>query len=221
VSTVCVVDDDPSVLRLLGRALRDGGMMVDLLDCGQALVRMVVARQYDLILLDLALPDLDGAELLETLRSDHPDIQVMVVSAHDDSARRVRCLDGGAIDFVGKPFDLSELLARVRAHLRPRQDPSPAEYVRSGEATLDVLRREVILPDRTIPLPPREYMLLRHLMGKSGRVCTRDELLREVWGYNFQADSNVVDKYVSRLRTKLPGRLIQTVPHVGYSFSAA
>jgi CheY-like chemotaxis protein len=77
------VDDDPSVLRLLGRALRDGGMMVDLLDCGQALVRMVVARQYDLILLDLALPDLDGAELLETLRSDHPDIQVMVVSAHD------------------------------------------------------------------------------------------------------------------------------------------
>src|SRR6185295_19727087 len=129
-----------------GRALRDGGMMVDLPDCGQALVRMVVARQYDLILLDLALPDLDGAELLETLRSDHPDIQVMVVSAHDDSARRVRCLDGGAIDFVGKPFDLSELLARVRAHLRPRQETSQAEYVRNGQATLDVLRREVILP---------------------------------------------------------------------------
>jgi DNA-binding response OmpR family regulator len=119
VSTVCVVDDDPSVLRLLGRALQDGGMMVDLLDCGQALVRMAVARRYDLILLDLALPDLDGAELLETLRSDHPDIRVMVVSAQDDAARRVRCLDGGAIDFVGKPFDLSELLARVRAHLRP------------------------------------------------------------------------------------------------------
>jgi len=117
-------------------------------------------------------------------------------------------------------IDQAEAVPGVRAHLRPRQETSQAEYVRNGQATLDVLRREVILPDRTVPLPPREYMLLRHLMGKSGQVCTREELLRDVWGYNFAADSNVVDKYVSRLRSKLPEGLIETVRHVGYCYCA-
>ena len=220
-SRVCVVDDDRQVLRLLGRYLSDGGMNVDLLDSGAELLAMVKARRYDLILLDLGLPDVDGVTLLETLGMEHPGIRVMIVSARDDAANRVRCLDTGACDFVGKPFDLSELLARIRVHLRPRFESVSPDYLRTGEATLDLVRRQVILDSGSYSLPPREFLLLRHLMGKAGQVCTRTELLKEVWGYDFQADSNVVDKYVSRLRTKLPGRLIQTVPHVGYSFSAA
>jgi DNA-binding response OmpR family regulator len=219
---VCVVEDDSAVLRLLGRILRDSGLDVDMLSCGAHVLEQARVRHYGLILLDLGLPDADGVSVLQLLRSADPGTQVMVVSARDDCANRVRCLDLGACDFVGKPFEIPELLARVRVRLRPGpgRDATGA-FLGYGEIGLDLVRHCVVLRDRTVPLPTREFVLLKYLMSKRGQVCRRDELLAAVWGYDFTADSNVVDVYISRLRAKIPGQLIETVRHEGYAFAPA
>jgi DNA-binding response OmpR family regulator len=219
-SRLCVVEDDESVLRLLGRTLRDSGFDVDLAASGMAAIAFTGAEHYDLVLLDLGLPDMDGLAILETLRSRDPDAQVMVVTAHDDCANRVRCLDLGACDIVGKPFDVPELLARVRASLRRRSHAEAACMV-DGDIQLDLLRHRLLRPDGALPLPTREFDLLRYLLGRSGHVCSRQELLAEVWGYDFPVDTNLVDVYVSRLRAKLPSPRIETVRNVGYTLVAA
>jgi DNA-binding response OmpR family regulator len=218
-SRLCVVEDDESVLRLLGRTLRDSGFDVDLAATGMAAVAFTGAEHYDLVLLDLALPDMDGLAILETLRSRNPDAQVMVVTAHDDCANRVRCLDLGACDIVGKPFDIPELLARVRARLRHR--PHPETVCVDGDIQLDLMRHRLLRPDGALALPTREFDLLRYLVGHSGQVCSRQELLAAVWGYDFPVDTNLVDVYVSRLRAKLPSPRIETVRNVGYTLVAA
>jgi DNA-binding response OmpR family regulator len=218
---VCVVEDEPHVLNLLRRLLQDAGFEVDIAESGGSAIEVLGGRRHDLTLLDLGLPDIDGVDLLQRLHQHHPDHPVMVISGRDDPANRVRCLDLGACDFVGKPFDVAELLARVRARLRPITRNGATEFLRCGTARLDLLRHRILLPDGTVALPPREFLLLRHLMTRRGEVCSREELLRAVWGYAFQRDTNVVDVYVSRLRSKLPPRMIETVRHVGYSFVAA
>jgi DNA-binding response OmpR family regulator len=220
-SRLCVVDDDLPMLHMLGRTLRDSGLDVDLVDNGAQMLDLAKAHRYDLILLDLGLPDVDGLEVLQTLRAGDPDAQVIVVSARDDCANRVRCLDHGARDFVGKPFDLPELLARVRAGLRPRRRGGSQSYLDVGAARLDYVHHTLALPDRTVPLAPREFLLVRQLMIKAGEACTREELMKAVWGYDFDADTNVIEVYISRLRGKLPPSLIETVRHVGYAFVSA
>ncbi|MFN0282860.1 MAG: response regulator transcription factor [Kineosporiaceae bacterium] len=215
---LCIVDNDIGELQFLGRTLRDGGHEVELAESGTAALERAAARGFDLFLLELGLPDVDGLDVLRELRDRQPDVRVMVVSDRDDCATRVRCLDGGASDFVGKPFDLPELLARVRVHLRVRAQNTDRPRVAAGDATLDLVRHSLSLPDRTVALSPREFLLVKYLMSHASQVCTRDELLRAVWRYDFKADSNVVDVYVSRLRTKIPAHLIETVRHVGYSF---
>jgi DNA-binding response OmpR family regulator len=219
VSLVCVVAEDRALLGLLGRALRDAGFAVDAFSSPGPMFQALGQRRYDLVLLDATHRERDGATL-DALRTRAPTTLVVVLAGSTDSAYRVRCLDAGACDVVGKPFDLSELLARTRAHLRRLDTPAPSSYLNGGQGRLDMLRRELVLPDRKVTLPPREFLLLRHLMGKAGQVCTRQELLKEVWGYDFEAGTNVVDKYVSRLRRKLPAELIETVRHVGYSYTA-
>jgi DNA-binding response OmpR family regulator len=218
---ICVVDDELALLSFLNRLLQDAGFEVDTAESALSAVEILDERPSDLVLLDLGLPDMDGVDLLQQLHHHYPDIPVMVISGHDDPANRVRCLDLGASDFVGKPFDVAELLARVRARLRPVRQRSTGELLQCGGAHLDLIRHRLILPNGTVPLPPREFLLLRHLMTKRGQVCSRDELLGAVWGYAFETDTNVVDVYVSRLRAKLPPLMIETVRHVGYSFVAA
>lgn len=220
-SRLCVVDDDLPMLNLLGRTLRDSGLEVDLVDTGTQALLLAARDRYDLVLLDLGLPDVDGLDVLQQLRAGDPDVLVIVVSARDDCAERVRCLDHGACDFVGKPFDLSELLARVRASLRPRRRGPNAGFLDVGDARLDFVHHTLLLSDRTVTLAPREFLLLRQLMTKAGEACTREELMRAVWGYDFDADTNVIEVYISRLRGKLPPTLIETVRNVGYAFTAA
>jgi two-component system, OmpR family, response regulator len=217
---LCVVEDEPQLLRLLQRLLQDAGFTADGVVSGSSAITALGERRYDLALLDLGLPDVDGVDLLQVVHQHHPDLQVMVVSAHDDPATKVRCLDLGACDFVGKPFDVAELLARVRARLRPLAHQASGEFLRCGAARLDLLRHRLLLPNATVALPPREFLLLRHLMTKRGEICSRNELLNAVWGYAFETDTNVVDVYVSRLRSKLPPRMIETIRNVGYSFVA-
>ncbi len=220
-SKLCIVDGDESARAFMGRTLRDGGFDVELVDSGCGALERAAARRFDLLLLDLALPDLAGLDVLRELREQHPQLRIIVVSAMDDCATRVRCLDGGASDFIAKPFDLPELLARVRVHLRVASSRTPDSRLAAGDAMLDLVRHDLTLPDRTVNLSPREFLLVKYLMSRAGQVCARDDLLRAVWRYDFEADTNVVDVYVSRLRSKIPRHLIETVRHVGYSFVAA
>jgi len=221
VSSVCVVEDDGPLLRLLGRTLRDSGLDVDLVGHGAQVLERARVHPYDLILLDLGLPDVDGVTVLQALRVADPDAQVLVLSARDDCASRVRCLDLGACDFVGKPFEIPELLARVRVRLRPARRSGTGAFLGQGDVRLDLVRHCVVLRDRTVGLPTREFVLLKYLMSRSGEVCRREELLAAVWGYDFDADSNVVEVYISRLRAKIPGLPVDTVRHVGYAFAPA
>jgi two-component system OmpR family response regulator len=219
---ICVVDDEIAILRLLERTLLDGGLDVDVIDNGSMALARALRQHYDLIILDLMLPDIDGVALLQAIRCAQPDAQIMILSAADDAANRVRCLDLGACDFVGKPFDVAELLARVRARLRPAAaDRNDRRLLKIGDVTLDLSRHTLWMSDRQVALPPREFLLLRHLMDRAGEVCTREQLLADVWGYDFDPGSNVIDVYISRLRNKLPATLIETVRSVGYCFLGA
>ena len=147
-----------------------------------------------------------------------PEQQVIVLSALRDVETKVRCLDLGAVDYVTKPFSLAELLARVRRRLA---DANGERVLRAGPVTLDLQRRAVEIGGDSIPLTGREFLLLRHLMLQRDEVCTRMELLAEVWGYSFDPGTNVVDVCIRRLRAKLGADKIETVRNVGYAFQAA
>jgi DNA-binding response OmpR family regulator len=185
-------------------------------DGGEAL-RRCEGQAYDLVLLDLMLPDTSGVALLRKMLAARPGLQVIVLSAADDRANRVQCLDLGACDFVGKPFDVIELIARVRGRLKAYD----RRYLTVGGVTLDLDRLSVTTGVGTVPLAPREFGLLHHLMSRAGEVCSRADLLTRVWGFPEDQGAGLVDVYVSRLRHKLPDQLIETVRNVGYSFTAA
>ena len=174
---------------------------------------------YGLIVLDLRMHDVHGLVILRQVTRRRPDQRVLVLSAASDTATKVRCLELGASDFVPKPFELAELVARVGAHLRTAPPPAASElHLRTGTVTLDLLRRRVDVGDgrRPVELSEREFGVLRHLMSRPGRVCTREELLADVWQLDFDPRTNVVDVCVHRLRDKLGRGVIRTVRNLGY-----
>jgi DNA-binding response OmpR family regulator len=179
---------------------------------------LVKTDAFRLVLLDLMLPDVDGLSILDYIQEQHPDQLVIVMSAVADVHSKVRCLEAGACDYVTKPFDLPELVARVRLRLRERRQTDKARVLETDGFSLDLQMRRVTAGSRTISLSTREFVLLEHLMRQAGRVCTRNELLEDVWGYTFDPSTNVLDVYIARLRHKLGGDSIQTVRNVGYAF---
>jgi two-component system OmpR family response regulator len=221
-----VVDDEERICRFVGRALRSAGHEVDVALSGTAALESVRHREYDLVVLDLMLPGIPGREVLRRMLDECPDRKVLVLSAVTDVQARVGCLEGGAVDFLAKPFALAELLARIRSRLRESRPAGAAEGDRDdvlhvGTLRLDTRRRTLDADGVVQSLSHREYVLLLHLMQHAGRVCTREELLSDVWGYSFDPGSNIVDVYIGRLRAKLePGR-IETIRNAGYSFRAA
>jgi two-component system OmpR family response regulator len=227
-----VVDDEERICRFVGRALRSAGYEVDYATSGTAALQSIRNHEYDLVVLDLMLPGVPGREVLRRMLIERPDRRVLVLSAVTDIEARVDCLEGGAVDFLAKPFALAELLARIRSRLRePRvpdvrsggREPVPGSdhELRVGAVRLDTRRRILEVDDQRRSLSHREYSLLLHLMQRAGRVCSREELLSDVWGYSFDPGSNIVDVYIGRLRAKLDPRQIETVRNVGYSFAAA
>lgn len=219
---ILVIDDEPNMVRFVSRALTGHGYTVDSAGDGLRGLQKAEETAYDLILVDLLLPGMDGVSVLqESLRRD-PDQRVMVMSAISDVDTKVRCLDIGALDYLVKPVQLGELIARVRSHLRQVTMPLHRErLLRVGEVELDLDRRVVTLSGTSTTLSTREFLLLAHLMRHHTDVCTRDELLERVWGYSFDPGTNVVDVYVARLRAKLGSRSIETVRGVGYCFLAS
>jgi len=217
---VLVVDDEPNVASFVGRALRAKGFAVDIALGGERGLEAALEGAHELIVLDLRMRDCNGLVILGQVMRVRPQQRVIVLSAADEVAIKVRCLELGASDFVAKPFELAELVARVGAQLRQAHTPPAERHLRVGHLTLDLLRRTVDAGDGPIALSEREVGLMRHLMACAGQPCTREALLADVWEMDFDPQTNVVDVYVHRLRDKLGRGVIHTVRNIGYVLDA-
>jgi len=215
-----VIDDDPGVTRFLKRAFDAAGYEVETATDGLDGLRRAAGSRVDLVTLDLKLPGLGGMAVLTALLEQDHAAKVLVLSGVDSVAERVRALELGAVDFLLKPFAVTELLARVRSRLHDHGATAPG-VLEAGGVQLDPVRRMAVVDGRRIELSSREYLVMSHLMTRAGIVCSRQELLSEVWGLSFDPGSNVVDVCVARLRAKLVGEHIETVRNVGYSFQTA
>ncbi|MFL5926694.1 MAG: response regulator transcription factor [Gaiellaceae bacterium] len=218
---ILVIDDEPKIVSFVSRALTGDGFAVDSAADGVHGLALAARERYDLVVLDLLMPGLDGVGVLHKLMSRRPRQQVIVLSAVSEIEAKVRCLDLGAADYLTKPFALAELLARVRSRLRGDATPPEQEHLRAGRLTLDLRRQGVEDAGRPVSLTNREFLLLEHLVRNVGAACTREELLTAVWGYDFDPGTNVVDVYVRRLRSKLGAGVVETVRNVGYAVPAA
>ena len=210
-----VIDDEPGVLRFISRALRAEGIEVDIADGGEEGYRLAVAESFSLVILDLVMPGTDGMSVLKRLLRRKPEQAVLVLSCLTDTSSKVRALDLGAVDYLGKPFALNELLARVRARLRERP-ANETLTLRAHDFVLDPVHHEVTVGDRTVLLTRRESTLLAELVQHAGESVSKQRLLSEVWGYDFDPETNVVDVYIRRIRKKVGAGAISTVRGVGY-----
>jgi DNA-binding response OmpR family regulator len=222
-SKILVVEDEPNLRALLSRMLGAAGYSVATAATGADGLKLALAEPYDLVVLDLMLPDLTGEQTMRVLLASRPETRILVLSSALEARRRVAVLESGASDFLGKPFVNSELLARVR--LRMSQSPAtpagtPSRIEIDGDAHLDVTRRELVMNGHRISLSQREFTLLTHLAEHRGATCSRQELLADVWGISFDPGTNVVDVYIGRLRSKLAPVRIETVRNVGYRLAA-
>lgn len=216
---VLCIDDEPGLRRLVRRVLENDGHVVTTASDGIEGLQLACSESYDLVVLDLLLPDLPGAAVLSALLERRPTQRVLVLSAAVDTESRVTCLERGAVDYVSKPFVVREFRARVRARLGDAPRTAGVTTVAQGGVQLDIVRRRLMWDDKTVELSPREFLLVQHLMRNPGSVCTREELLTEVWGYAFDPGSNVVDVAIARLRHKLGTAFIETVRNVGYAIA--
>ena len=218
---VLVVEDAERMARVLQKGLQEECFTVDIASDGVSGLHMAQTGDYDLVLLDINLPRMDGFTVIRELRAKRSDVPVMVVTARDDVRDRVAGLDGGADDYVTKPFSFEELLARIRALMR-RPGARAAPYLRYGDVELDPAKGQAVRDDRPLGLSAREFSLLRMFMSNVNRVLTRARLYESVWGTDYDGMSNVLDVYVNYLRNKLEdaggSRVIHTVRGRGYVF---
>jgi DNA-binding response OmpR family regulator len=218
---ILVIEDEARILSFLARGLEAEGYRVEGASDGREGLVRAVREEWDLVLLDLMLPGLDGLELLDALHRRRPELPVVILSARADLATKLRGFDLGASDYVSKPLALDELLARVRVQLRRTRPDEDGNSLRSGRLVLDLARRQARLDDLVCDLSDREFRLLHQLVLHAGEVISRERLLAEVWGYSFDPRSNVVEVCVRRLRKKLgPGSPIETIRHAGYRLAA-
>ena len=216
---ILLVDDEPRISDFISRALETAGYAVDGACSGTEGLRQAVAGDYDLIILDLIMPDMDGRVFLAQLLRERREQGVLVLSCLGDVATKVDCLELGAHDYLTKPFSLAELLARVRVRLRDDAHPL-SEVLRAGDLVLDVGRLEANIGNGPVALTRLEFLLLRELMEHAGQSVGKGQLLASVWGYDFDPGSNVVDVCVRRLRSKLGFELIKTVRGEGYRLAS-
>jgi DNA-binding response OmpR family regulator len=214
-----IVEDEERVASFLEKGLRAHGYTVEWVRTGQAALRRLTDPGISLVILDLGLPDLDGLDVLDNLRQRGSAIPVLVLSARGRIGDRVKGLNLGADDYLGKPFAFEELLARVRANLRPRAAVSPS-VVQAGSIRIDLLRREATVGERTVSLSARELSLLKAFADNPGQVLSRQELLSMAWAMDFDPQTNLVDVYVGYLRRKLGEPIIETVRGAGYCLQA-
>jgi DNA-binding response OmpR family regulator len=221
---ILVIEDEPRIRAFLARGLEADGFAVDGAGDGRVGLKRASRGEYDLVILDLLLPGLDGLAVLRELQRERPELPIVIVSARSDLETKLRGFGLGACDYVSKPFSFDELLARVRAQLRrsAHAGAGNGNVVHAGTLTLDLARRQAKLGDVVAELSDREFRLLHHLVEHQGEVVSRERLLSEIWGYHFDPRSNVVDVCVRRVRQKLGAEApIETVRHGGYRLLTA
>ena len=210
-----VVDDDPKLAGAVARGLRNEGHAVDVAADGDAALMQAAVWPYDAIILDVMLPGRDGIEVLRALRERGDWAPVLMLTARGGVPDRIRGLDTGADDYLAKPFDFGELVARVRALVRRAPAQRPA-LLSAGPLEMDPAAHEVRLAGSRVELTAREFAVLEYLMRRAGEAVTRTALLEHVWDENFMGSTNVVDQYVGALRRKLGPAVIHTVRGVGF-----
>ncbi len=213
-----VVEDEERIASFVTKGLRAHGYSVEWVKSGREALGLIPHTDISLVILDLGLPDLDGLEVLGGLREQGVMVPVLVLSARGRVHDRVQGLNLGADDYLAKPFAFEELLARVRANLRPHTTARSA--LRVGGISLDPAQREVTVDGRQVSLSNREFTLLKAFASHPGQVLSRQELLSIVWGMHFDSGTNLVDVYVSYLRRKLGDGMIETVRGTGYRLRA-
>jgi two-component system, OmpR family, copper resistance phosphate regulon response regulator CusR len=221
---VLVIEDEPRIRAFLARGLAAEGLLVDESVDGRSGLLRALEEEYDLVILDLLLPELDGLSVLRALHDNRPSLPVLILSARSDLRTKLRSFEFGADDYLAKPFSFEELLARVRVQLKRKvsKENGSGTKVRAGKLVLDLATRRAELGETVADLTAREFQLLLKLAEHAGEVVSRERLLSEVWGYHFDPSSNVVEVCIRRLRKKLgPGAPIQTVRHAGYRVPAA
>ena len=220
---VLVIEDDPTVGAFIKRGLEEQRWGVQLVTDGEEGEQVAATESFDVIVLDMRLPGKSGLEVLQSLRARGFEKPVLVLTAQDAVDAKVRTLRAGADDYVTKPFAFEELLARIRVHLRRREER--ADLLRAAHVILDLRARKAERGGTPVVLTPREFALLEYFLRHPGQVLTRAQILAEVWGYDADPSSNVVDVYVRYLRERLdrPGAppFIETVRGVGYRVAAS
>jgi two-component system copper resistance phosphate regulon response regulator CusR len=218
---ILVIEDDPKTGDYLRKGLRENGYAVDLSRSGTEGLQMALKNAYDLVILDVTLPGIDGWQIMGSLR-DKDEVRVLFLTARDQLSDRIRGLELGADDYLVKPFSFTELVLRIRTLLR-RSAVRDADIYEVADLKLDMLRRKVTREGREIALTNKEFLLLHLLVKRQGEALSRTLIASEVWNMNFDSDTNVVDVAIKRLRAKIDRPfatpLIHTVRNVGYAFS--
>jgi two-component system copper resistance phosphate regulon response regulator CusR len=219
---ILVVEDEKRIQDFLSRGLESAGYAVDVAGDGATATELIYSTEYDLVILDLMLPDMDGLTLLAKIRNRKVSPPVLILSARDAVDDRVRGLEHGADDYLVKPFAFVELLARARALLR-RGQPLP-ERLQVGDLVLDCIRRKVTRGGQGIELAPKEFGILEYMMRNPGRPLSRTMIVEHVWDMDYDGLTNIVDVYIRHLRGKIddrwPQKMIHTVRGIGYMLEA-
>jgi DNA-binding response OmpR family regulator len=218
---ILVVEDEKGVARFIKKGLEEEGYMIDLAANGEDGLALVSRNLYDLIILDIMLPGMSGIDLCRSIRQMNIHSPVLMLTARDSVHDKVAGLDSGADDYLTKPFSFEEFLARIRALLRRK--PDQLTELRYRDMRVETITHKVFIGEEEVPLRPKEYALLIYLLRNRGRPVSRTKLLADVWGYDFNPSTNVVDVHIKSLREKLgvhsQTHFIQSVRGVGYSIS--
>ncbi len=217
-SRILIAEDEPRIAVFLDRGLKANGFTTTVASDGRQALFLARTGEFDLLILDIGLPQMDGFEVLRQLRRSDRQLPVLILTARDSVADTVAGLDGGADDYMSKPFTFEELLARIRVRLRGERAPEET-VLRVGDIALDLRTRRVHIGDRSVDLTAREFTLAEVFLRHPGQVLSREQLLSHVWGYDYDPGSNVVEVYVRYLRRKLGADRITTVRGMGYRLS--
>ncbi|MCK0112952.1 response regulator transcription factor [Ornithinimicrobium sp. F0845] len=215
-ANILIAEDEERIALFVAKGLRAAGYQTHVVADGVSALEHASSGDYDLLVLDVGMPKMDGFTVLRVLRTLEHDIPIIMVTARDAVTDTVAGLEGGADDYLTKPFKFEELLARVRTRLRPRPGAPESTVLSHGDLALDLTTRVATVGDTPVELSPREFAMAREFLEHPGQVLSREQLLSRVWGYDFDGASNVVDVYIRYLRNKLGAERFDTVRGVGY-----
>lgn len=219
-ASILIAEDEPRIAMFMQKGLRSAGFATTVVTDGISALDYASTGEFDLMILDVGLPRMDGFTVLTALRAMNGAVPVIMVTARDSVEDTVAGLDGGANDYLAKPFRFEELLARVRLRLRETGAVAEVRELSCGGLTLDIGSRCATVAGRSVALSAREFAMLKLFLEHPGQVLTRDQLLSRVWGYDFEGSSNVVDVYIRYLRNKVGPERIATVRGAGYRLMA-